>query len=237
MIPVTPHGGTIERATRGNSERSTLSVSGINALSGLLAPEAATRSYRDVMTPICPTCGSTGVPLIFGLPDRYAGQAAEDGRIALGGCIVPPDEPPNWECPQQHRWRHGHEADQQALIFSVLRSYGFHDVKTEDVDDLKQSSAHSGVEGIGARFAPDQAATSGTTWTARHRIERSPEHQELDRRLQALGDCPDCGHLWSEHVGYGNDRSGVCGECASQLGHVQRMSPEPGCRQVAPWLT
>jgi len=68
----------------------------------------------------------------------------------------------------------------------------------------------------------------------RHPIEGPRQHQELDRRLLALGDCPDCGHLWSEHVGYGNDRYGLCGECAYELEHDQRKVPEPGCRRVAP---
>lgn len=93
-----------------------------------LALEGSTRSYRGAMTPVCPTCGSPGVPLIFGLTDWHVGQAAQDGRLALGGCIVPSAQPPNWECQQHHRWRHGHEEDQQALIVSVLRTYGYRDV-------------------------------------------------------------------------------------------------------------
>lgn len=95
---------------------------------GRRAADEGARSYRDPVTPNCPTCGSVGVPVLFGLPVEAAGRAARDGRLALGGCIVPNNEPPNWECQHHHRWRHGLEDDQQALIISILRTYGYDDV-------------------------------------------------------------------------------------------------------------
>ena len=47
------------------------------------------------------------------------------------------------------------------------------------------------------------------------------------------GVCPECQHPWSEHAGSGNDLDGVCGECAYEVEHGQRESPEPGCRLPA----
>ena len=43
---------------------------------------------------ICPSCGQEdSVPLIWGLPDPGSMALAERGLLALGGCMVGPDEP------------------------------------------------------------------------------------------------------------------------------------------------
>jgi len=76
------------------------------------------------MIPVCPTCGSPGVPLLFGLPIREARLAAQDGKLALAGCLRP-DVPPNWQCPQHHRWHYGSDSDLQAQILSILKVYGY----------------------------------------------------------------------------------------------------------------
>lgn len=68
-------------------------------------------------------------------------------------------------------------------------------------------------------------------------VVRLQQRREMARRIRALGDCPNCGHPWSEHVGYGNDRDGVCGECAYELEHEQRETSERGCIRTAPSLT
>jgi hypothetical protein len=76
------------------------------------------RSYRDPVISYCPACGSVGVPLLFGLPVEEARRAAQGGELALGGCILPDAEPPNWECGHHHRWRDGLEDNQQVLIMA-----------------------------------------------------------------------------------------------------------------------
>ncbi|KQX61787.1 PGPGW domain-containing protein [Angustibacter sp. Root456] len=48
------------------------------------------------------------------------------------------------------------------------------------------------------------------------------------------GSCPDCGHTWWEHAGSGNDRKGMCGECAYEFEHRQRDTDAPGCRRPVP---
>ncbi|WP_432977205.1 hypothetical protein [Dactylosporangium sp. CA-233914] len=61
---------------------------------------------------------------MFGLPVPEAFDAAAARQLALGGCIVG-DEPPNWECPQRHRWR---DADQKAWrerLLAVLVAHGY----------------------------------------------------------------------------------------------------------------
>ena len=81
--------------------------------------------YRvDVIAP-CPECGMTGVPLLFGLPVQEARDAAAHGQLALGGCLVPDEEAPNWQCPREHRWR---DADTKAWdnrLLEVLGTYGY----------------------------------------------------------------------------------------------------------------
>jgi hypothetical protein len=54
----------------------------------------------------CPECGSVNTrPILYGLPDAEAMEAAERGAIALGGCIVTGDDP-RWVCLDcDHRWR------------------------------------------------------------------------------------------------------------------------------------
>jgi hypothetical protein len=80
--------------------------------------------YLVLMIPACPTCGSPGVPLLFGRPIPEARLAAQDNRLALAGCMVPED-PPNWQCAQRHQWQGGSDADRQALILSILQAYGY----------------------------------------------------------------------------------------------------------------
>jgi hypothetical protein len=72
----------------------------------------------------CPECGDTGVPLLFGLPVPEAREAAADGQLALGGCLVG-DGPPNWQCPHQHRWRDPDEKAWEARLLAVLVAYGY----------------------------------------------------------------------------------------------------------------
>ena len=48
----------------------------------------------------CPCCGFSPVaPIMYGLPlfTEKLKRAIDEGRIALGGCIVPED-PPRWRC-------------------------------------------------------------------------------------------------------------------------------------------
>jgi hypothetical protein len=44
--------------------------------------------------PRCPACGSrSAIPILYGLPLDEACDAAKRGEIALGGCLVGPDQP------------------------------------------------------------------------------------------------------------------------------------------------
>jgi hypothetical protein len=76
------------------------------------------------MISACPTCGSPGIPLIFGLPIPEARLAAQNGELALAGCLRP-DAPPDWQCPQDHRWQDGPESEVQEQILSILKVYGY----------------------------------------------------------------------------------------------------------------
>lgn len=47
----------------------------------------------------CPNCGTIdAIPILYGLPAPEAIQAAERGKIALGGCVVLPGNP-RYACP------------------------------------------------------------------------------------------------------------------------------------------
>ncbi|HWS35461.1 MAG TPA: hypothetical protein VN408_22320 [Actinoplanes sp.] len=72
----------------------------------------------------CPDCGTAGVPLIFGYPVREAQEAAALGELALGGCLMP-TEPPNWQCPNGHRWRDADEAVWDEQLLTVLAAHGY----------------------------------------------------------------------------------------------------------------
>jgi hypothetical protein len=62
--------------------------------------------------------------LMFGLPIREARDAAADGQLALGGCIVD-DELPNWQCSQRHRWRDADEKAWEEQLLAVLVAHGY----------------------------------------------------------------------------------------------------------------
>lgn len=52
----------------------------------------------------CPRCGAkTFVPIAYGLPDRGLLEAAQQGKVVLGGCIVENDDPA-WSC-RECGWR------------------------------------------------------------------------------------------------------------------------------------
>lgn len=43
---------------------------------------------------VCPSCGrEESIPLLWGLPDPTALELAERGLVALGGCMLGPNEP------------------------------------------------------------------------------------------------------------------------------------------------
>ncbi len=61
------------------------------------------------MAPSCPACRAPGIPLLYGLPSPAAFEAAEQGLLALGGCVPGPYA---WACSrhEEHQWGIG-EAD------------------------------------------------------------------------------------------------------------------------------
>src|SRR4051812_43511331 len=110
-----------------NSDRDNAACSPPRRSAAPLAADEDASSYGAPVIPRCPMCGSPGVPLLFGLPIEEARRAARDGRLALGGCFLSDEDPPNWECRLHHRWRHGLEEDQQMLIIDILKTYGYDD--------------------------------------------------------------------------------------------------------------
>jgi hypothetical protein len=58
------------------------------------------------------------MPVLFGLPDPSASEAAAEGRLLLRGCVQPEDYP-HWECPDGHEWI-GDEALWSAALDDVL---------------------------------------------------------------------------------------------------------------------
>ena len=58
-------------------------------------------------TAVCPKCGNdSGIPIAYGLPGIELMDAAQRGEVALGGCIVMPDNP-DWRCTDAacgHAW-------------------------------------------------------------------------------------------------------------------------------------
>lgn len=77
------------------------------------------------MIPACPECHTTGVPLLFGLPVPEAHIAAANGDLALGGCLVPEEPPPNWQCTHRHRWLDADEKTWQDQLRAVLLTHGY----------------------------------------------------------------------------------------------------------------
>jgi hypothetical protein len=69
------------------------------AVPSVAGPTVPAMSRR---VPRCPHCAGTptGVPVLFGLPDPSAVEAAERGEVVLGGCLMPETAPPRWACPQ-----------------------------------------------------------------------------------------------------------------------------------------
>ena len=48
--------------------------------------------------PVCPSCGAVEVlPIAYGMPGPEMIAAADRGEIALGGCVIGPENP-TWRC-------------------------------------------------------------------------------------------------------------------------------------------
>jgi hypothetical protein len=61
---------------------------------------------------------------MFGLPIAEAHTAADASQLALGGCLMP-DDPPNWQCPNGHRWRHPDDELWNASLLAALVAHGY----------------------------------------------------------------------------------------------------------------
>jgi hypothetical protein len=48
-------------------------------------------------TEICESCGGPVVRVVYGIPDENLLEAASAGLVALGGCMIWPDNP-TWKC-------------------------------------------------------------------------------------------------------------------------------------------
>jgi hypothetical protein len=53
----------------------------------------------------CPQCKSGDpLPIVYGYPGAEAAEAADQGKILLGGCVISDDDP-HWQCAVcRHRW-------------------------------------------------------------------------------------------------------------------------------------
>lgn len=63
--------------------------------------DSPTSTYRAGQR--CPTCGERLVAIAYGEPGPEMFEAAERDEIALGGCVVQPDNATH-RCPQGHEW-------------------------------------------------------------------------------------------------------------------------------------
>ena len=46
----------------------------------------------------CPHCAGVMIPIAYGYPDGELFEAAERGEAAIGGCVIPVGDIPNWRC-------------------------------------------------------------------------------------------------------------------------------------------
>lgn len=67
----------------------------------------------------CPVCGQTGIPIVYGYPSPAVFQAADEGLLAIGGCVVLDDEP-TWWCKEDEVGWDG--PDQSRAIREVMRA-------------------------------------------------------------------------------------------------------------------
>lgn len=66
--------------------------------------DAFTEAAWMVDPPRCPTCGSRGVLIVYGMPGPDLFEAAERGELLLGGCVVTDDNPTHG-CAAGHEWK------------------------------------------------------------------------------------------------------------------------------------
>ncbi|WP_249522997.1 hypothetical protein [Modestobacter marinus] len=47
----------------------------------------------------CPQCGELGaLPVVYGLPDVATMELGAEGKVILRGCVLDPDDDPDWLC-------------------------------------------------------------------------------------------------------------------------------------------
>lgn len=69
---------------------------------------ALTRALRGKLSR-CPRCGRRdGVRIVYGMPDPTLIEAAQRGKVALGGCVIRPTARPTRHCLScGHNWAGG----------------------------------------------------------------------------------------------------------------------------------
>ena len=65
-----------------------------------------------------PSCGETGIPILYGYPGQGIRSVVEQGLIQIGGCIVYDDQP-TWWCETDQYGRDG--PDPARAIREVLK--------------------------------------------------------------------------------------------------------------------
>lgn len=55
----------------------------------------------DHPRPPCPTCGTPGLRILYGLPLDVDFVREHEGDIVIGGCVIP-ENPPTHKCPECH---------------------------------------------------------------------------------------------------------------------------------------
>jgi hypothetical protein len=55
---------------------------------------------------VCPHCGATGRPIIYGHPDVSMFESSDRGEIEIGGCVVD-DDSPAFRCANGHAFGEG----------------------------------------------------------------------------------------------------------------------------------
>ena len=66
------------------------------------------KKHEGDVPPRC-ECGTTLIPVIYGLPGPKLFRDAEKGKIHLGGCVITSLEPLGWcsNCEKQILWNEG----------------------------------------------------------------------------------------------------------------------------------
>ena len=129
---------------------------------------------------VCPTCSKkTGVEIVYGMPSEELAKKAELGEVALGGCVVEPNQP-DYRCISC-----GFEWDRTRQFEEAKNKWLKETVKGRSWVEMMNDKDRADDEKVNALMTPEYLAMWGKTSSEFDELEGDLESKSnLDKKIK-----------------------------------------------------